>query len=77
MKRPKREDPAERRLRLAADFEVESDDEAAGLYGRIFAIAAGVGRKRLGGEDLEGDGILRQKGVKSATTIFHGNMHTG
>jgi hypothetical protein len=61
MKRPTREDPAERRLRLAADFEVEPDDVAAGLYGRIFAIAAGVGRKRLGGEDFEGDGIAKNE----------------
>jgi hypothetical protein len=61
MKRPTREDPAERRLRLAADFEVEPDDVAAGLYGRIFAIAAGVGRKRLGGEDFEGDGIKNER----------------
>jgi hypothetical protein len=61
MKRPTREDPAERLLRLAADFEVEPDDVAAGLYGRIFAIAAGVGRKRLGGEDFEGDGIAKSE----------------
>ena len=44
---------------------MEPDDVAAGLYGRIFAIAAGVGRKRLGGEDFEGDGIAtRVKGER-------------
>ena len=39
---------------------MEPDDVAAGLYGRIFAIAAGVGRKRLGGEGFEGDGIAKK-----------------